>query len=331
MRLIQVFFGLIAVIVAWARGNHKVVLVTGSSTGIGHAVSLDFANQQGMFKVYATMRTPDKASEELRNNENVVVLPLDVTSEDSIKGAVDEIIKQEGRIDIVVNNAGYGLAGTVEQVTVPEIEQLFDVNVFGIVRVLQAVLPHMRKQRSGHVINISSTSGIRGLPGMEFYAGSKFALEGISDAMRYSLAAFNVVITNVNAGIVKTNFTDRFGKGGEKGGLGSRQVEDPTGYLDFVTQRAITSLNERFESKEAVDADTVGMIVVNVAKIGLERRHVVDVPFNVGTNRQSMAILEHLRHHPTGWGGMYTGLLERMPSIKDVPKESSKKSGSDEL
>lgn len=326
----QLLLCLFAVLVAWARGNHKVVLVTGSSTGIGHAVSLDFANQQGMFKVYATMRTPDKASDELRNNENVMVLPLDVTSEDSIKEAVDEIIKQEGRIDIVVNNAGYGMAGTVEHVTVPEMEKLFDVNVFGVVRVLQAVLPHMRKQRSGHVINISSTSGVRGLPGMEFYAGSKFALEGISDAMRYTLAAFNVVVTNVNAGVVKTRFTDRFGKGGEAGGLGSRQVEDPTGYVDFITQRAISSLNERFESKEAVDPDTVGMIVVNVAKIGLERRHVVDVPFNVGTNRQSMAILEHLRHHPTGWGGMYTGLLERMPSIKDVPKEA-KTSGSEEL
>jgi len=296
----------------------SVVLVTGSSTGIGHAIALDFAKQGG-FKVYATMRTPTKASVDLTSHENVEVLPLDVTDEDSIREAVETIIAKEGRIDVLVNNAGYGVAGCLEHVAIDEMEELFDVNVFGVVRVLHEVLPHMRKQRSGHVINISSTSGVRGLPGMEYYAGSKFALEGIMDSMRYSLAAFNVVVSNVNAGVVNTEFNKRFGVGGEAGGLGSRDVDDETGYLDFVTDKAVKDLNRRMTTSEAIDPDAVGMIVVNLAKIGQERRHVTDVPFNIGTSRQSMAILEHLRKHPTGWGGMYTGLLERMPAFSDVP------------
>lgn len=327
MHLLLVIIMTIAL--SFAKTMPKVVLVTGSSTGIGRAVALDFAKYDQQFKVYATMRNPENAVNELAEHSNVVVLPLDVTDESSIEAAVAKVIANEGRIDILVNNAGYGIAGCVESVTIDEMERVFDVNVFGAVRVIQAVLPYMRKKKDGHIINISSTSGIRGLPGMEFYAGSKFALEGITDSMRYTLAAFNIVVSNVNAGVVRTNFADRFGKGGDAGGLGSRPVEDSTGYIDFITQRAVSELERRMESPEAVDADTVGMIVVNLAKMGVERRFPQDVPFNVGTSRQSMAILDHLRKHPTGWGGMYSGLLERMPSITDVP--SKEPSAADEL
>jgi NADP-dependent 3-hydroxy acid dehydrogenase YdfG len=133
---------------------------------------------------------------------NVIVIQLDVTSDDSVTQAVNRILKDDGKIDIVINNAGYGMVGTLETVHIAEAQKMFDVNVWGVVRVLQAVLPSMRQAKRGHVIGISSTSGIRATPANEFYAGSKFALEGISEAMRYSLAAFNISVTNVNPGPV---------------------------------------------------------------------------------------------------------------------------------
>jgi len=296
-----------------------VVLITGCSTGIGASIAIDMGKQE-RFKVYATMRSVEKAPTELKNLENVSIIPLDVTSEESIAIAVREVIEKEGKIDIVVNNAGYGLAGTLEMVSIEEAKKLFDVNVWGVVRVLHAVLPHMRKAKSGHIINISSTSGIRGIAGMEFYTGSKFAIEGISDSMRYSLAEFNIAVTNVNAGPAKTAFTDRFGVT-EMGGMGTRDPQDPTGYLRHVTNTAVESLSKRMSSFEAQKADDVAMIVVNVAKIGLDRAHIEDVPFNIGTSPQSMAILQHIRAFSTGWGGMYSGLLARMPKLSDVPKE----------
>jgi NADP-dependent 3-hydroxy acid dehydrogenase YdfG len=133
---------------------------------------------------------------------NVILIELDVTSDESVSKAIDKILKVDTKIDILVNNAGYGLVGTLETVHIDEAKKMFDVNVWGVVRVLQAVLPSMRKNKRGHVIGVSSTSGIRATPANEFYAGSKFALEGISEAMRYSLAAFNISVTNVNPGPV---------------------------------------------------------------------------------------------------------------------------------
>ena len=134
-----------------------IVLVTGSSSGIGKAIAVAFASESG-FKVYATMRNPEKWDQPKK--DNLVISAMDVTSEDSVNAAVNLVEKMEGRgIDIVVNNAGYGIIGTLETVEVSEAKDLFDVNVWGAVRVLQAVLPGMRKRKKGQVINISSTSG----------------------------------------------------------------------------------------------------------------------------------------------------------------------------
>jgi short-subunit dehydrogenase len=132
-------------------------------------------------------------------------------------------MKEEGRIDMLVNNAGFGLSGYLETVHVDEAKALFEVNVWGVVRMLHATLPHMRKARRGYVINISSTSGMRGIPCFDFYTSSKFALEGMTDSMRYALAPFNISVTNLNAGPVVTKFTDRFGIGSS--------LEDITSFL----------------------------------------------------------------------------------------------------
>ena len=127
--------------------------------------------------------------------------------------------------------------------------------MWGAVRVMQAVLPTMRFHKNGHVINISSTSGIRGIPCMEYYSGSKFALEGIADSLRYSLSVYNIAVTQINAGPVRTKFTDTFGDVG-KGGKGTRPVlHSEDNYLQDLTDKMIASLNRRMESPEAQDSD----------------------------------------------------------------------------
>jgi NADP-dependent 3-hydroxy acid dehydrogenase YdfG len=185
--------------------NRIVIVITGCSTGIGKSAAEELAKNDN-FVVWATMRDTKKST--LPSLPNLKLGNLDVTSEESVNHLIDKITQEEGKIDVLINNAGFGVAGSLELVKIEEAMEVFNVNVWGVVRVLQAVLPHMRKKKSGYVINISSTSGIRGIPCFEFYTGSKFALEGITDSMRYSLYAYNISVTNVNAGPVKTNFVD---------------------------------------------------------------------------------------------------------------------------
>ena len=223
-----------------------VVLITGCSSGIGKAAALAFATSSDhTFIVYATMRNPSKwqLDKEDPLSSRIVIRHMDVVSESSIDTLVDEIIQTHGKIDIVVNNAGYGLAGSLETVTIEEAKDVFEVNVWGVVRLLHKVLPFMRNQRAGHVINISSTSGIRGIPSMDFYTGSKFALEGIMDSLRYSLSLYDVSITNVNAGPVRTSFTDRFGDA-SVGGLGTRKALNGEA-LEAYALKAVNSLKDR--------------------------------------------------------------------------------------
>lgn len=176
------------------------VLITGCSSGIGLSTALEFAKNP-KFKVWASMRDTS-AWKDVPIPKNVVLISLDVTSDESVTSAVSKILQVDTKIDILVNNAGYGMVGTLETVHIEEAKKMFDVNVWGVVRVLQAVLPSMRKRMRGHVIGVSSTSGIRATPANDFYVGSKFALEGISEAMRYSLAAFNISVTSVIPGPV---------------------------------------------------------------------------------------------------------------------------------
>lgn len=298
----------------------EVVLITGCSSGIGRATALEFArktdkNGDKKFKVWATMRNTT-AWEGQAVPQNVVLLPMDVTSDESVLKAVENILSVDRRIDILVNNAGYGLVGPLETVHISEAKDMFDVNVWGVVRVLQTVLPSMRNARKGHVISISSTSGIRATPANEFYAGSKFALEGITEAMRYTLAAFNISVTNVNPGPVRTEFTNRYGNP-DAGGRGTRKVQDKTGYLNVAADNAVSRLKSRMSSLEAQTSDEVARVVVNVAYIGMEARKITDVPFSVGSNQKTQATINQVRKNPTGWGGVYTDMLLTQPSLDD--------------
>lgn len=292
----------------------EVVLITGCSSGIGKAAAIAFA-EHGDFIVYATMRSTSQwKADELPASlsETLHIRQLDVTSPESIRAVVDEVLTVEGRIDVVINNAGYGIAGCLEVVSVEEAKRVFEVNVWGVVNVLQAVLPSMRSKSRGHVINISSTSGIRGIPCFEFYTGSKFALEGITDSMRYSLSLYNISVTNVNAGPVRTSFTDRFGDA-SMGGKGTRRAEEDE-LLQAYTDKMVRNLNERMSGSEVQSAEDIGRLLVELALLRRDARSIEEVPFNLATSPSSQKVLELTRVNPRGWGGIYSSILDSVPS-----------------
>ena len=178
----------------------KVVLITGCSTGIGRDLAMQLANSG--YTVVATARKV----ETMDDLKVALKLPLDVTQEDSINRAVEQAIQRFGRIDVLVNNAGYALRGAIEEVPVDQVQKMFDVNVFGVMRMIQAVIPHMRQQKAGRIINISSISGKLVTPANGAYSATKFALEALSDALRLELAPFGIPVVLVEPGSIKTQF-----------------------------------------------------------------------------------------------------------------------------
>ena len=186
----------------------KVALVTGSSSGIGLETSLALAKDG--YRTFASMRDTGKAIElqEAAKKENlsIDVIELDVDKEDSIMSAVKKVMSEASRIDVLVNNAGYGQFGCTEDVPIEDFRKQFETNFFSIVRIIQEVAPIMRKQGSGVIVNISSVVGRMGLPGSPAYISTKFALEGFSECLRYELGQFGVKTTIIEPGVIKTNF-----------------------------------------------------------------------------------------------------------------------------
>ena len=186
----------------------KVAIVTGTSSGIGFETVLALA-KEGYF-TYATMRDTTKSGKikEIAQKENlkINVLELDVDDENSVKAAIAHILEQKQRIDILVNNAGWGLWGCVEDVSVDEFKEQFETNFFSIIRLIQEVAPTMRKQGSGTIVNVSSVVGRIGFPASPAYISSKFALEGLSESLRFELAPFGVDVIIIEPGVIKTNF-----------------------------------------------------------------------------------------------------------------------------
>ncbi|MBT5993416.1 MAG: SDR family oxidoreductase [Thaumarchaeota archaeon] len=188
----------------------KVALVTGSSSGIGYETSLSLA-REGYF-TYATMRNLEKADiiKKIAEEENLPlkVIKLDVDDENSIENALKTIIDEKQRIDVLVNNAGYGIWGTAEDVSIKEFKEQFETNFFSVVRMIQKVAPIMREQGSGNIVNISSIAGRIGFPVSTAYISSKFAIEGLSESLRYELGPFGVNVIIIEPGVIKTNFFD---------------------------------------------------------------------------------------------------------------------------
>ena len=239
----------------------KVILITGTSTGLGVATAVQAA--QAGHTVYATMRntqkrgTLDAAAQVAGVSLNV--LQLDVQDTGSVNAAVDTVIAEQGRIDVLINNAGMGYVRSLEQAEETDIQKILDINYTGVTRCIKAVMPHMRKARAGHVINISSVGGLVGQPFNEIYCGAKFAVEGLTEAMAsYITPAFGIHFTAVEPGGIASEFANTV----------LEQVEQTGGMLEDeylpILQKYITGSQNRQETGIYQTADEVAAIVMKV-------------------------------------------------------------------
>src|ERR671913_655869 len=186
----------------------RVAVVTGSSSGIGFETSMMLARNG--FQTYATMRDPEKGEniKSIATKENlpIHIEQLDVTDNKSVTNAIQAIVSKANSIDVLVNNAGYALTGAFEDLAIEEIKAQYETNLFGLIRTTQAVLPIMRKQKSGTIVNISSGAGRFGYPVGSAYVSTKFAVEGLSESMAYELEPFGIKTVIIEPGMIKTNF-----------------------------------------------------------------------------------------------------------------------------
>ena len=237
----------------------KVWFVTGTSSGIGTGIAR--AALKAGDRVVATARNLDKAHRALNDvaGENLVVVQSDVTSEEQTRAAVAEALARFGRIDVAVNNAGYCLLGNFEESTLSEIEAQFATNFYGVVHVMRAVLPAMRKQRSGHIINIGSAAGVIGLRHCGAYSATKFAIEGLALSVGIEVEPFGINITTVEPGAFRTDLLDsqnvRYVR---KGGIEDYDAEG--------TSEAVWSA---FAGTQPGDPDRLGAAVVKIAAMAI--------------------------------------------------------------
>jgi NAD(P)-dependent dehydrogenase (short-subunit alcohol dehydrogenase family) len=237
--------------------DQKVAVITGSSSGIGLESTLVLARNG--YITYATMRSPEKDTsiKEAVQNESlpIRVVQLDVTDDTSVKNAIDHIISEAGRIDVLVNNAGYSLGGALEDLSMEEIKSQYETNLFGLIRVTQAVLPTMRKQRSGRILNISSGAGIFGFPVHSAYVSTKFAVEGLSESIAYELEPFGIKVILIEPGFVRTNFIRAM--------VVAKKAQDPASPYSELMQKLMANASEL--AKNASDADFVANIILDAA------------------------------------------------------------------
>ena len=192
------------------ESTHRVAVITGSSTGIGFETSLMLA-RNGYF-TYATMRDIQKSKEieRIAQQESlpIRIVEMDVDNDNSVKMTIEKIISERNRIDILVNNAGYGLFEALEDLPMEEIKRQYETNVFGVIRVSQNVLPIMRSQRDGIIVNISSVSGLAGIPSQSVYVSTKFALEGLSESLSFEVETYGIKIILIEPGVINTGFVE---------------------------------------------------------------------------------------------------------------------------
>ena len=209
--------------------KQKVAIVTGSSSGIGYATVLRLA-RSGYF-TFATMRNPAKGTDLIkiaeRENLPLLVEQMDVANIESIKKFMERMRQSTGRIDVLVNNAGYVLAGALEDISAEEIRKQFDTNLLGVIQVTQMALPFMRAQRSGIIINMGSLMGRLALPGASAYVATKFAMEGMFESLAYEVAPFGIRVVIVEPGPVKTRASDNTV-------VGQGALEEDSPYLSML-------------------------------------------------------------------------------------------------
>ena len=238
----------------------KTVLITGASTGFGKATAEYFAARD--WNVVATMRNPD-AGQALAALPGVLVTCLDVEDRASIDSAIREGIEHFGAIDAVVNNAGFGLFGVFEGTSREKIQQQFDVNVFGVMDVIRALLTHFRARRSGTIVNVSSGAGVFGLPMISLYNASKFALEGFSESLSYELASQGIAVKIVEpGGVLDTGF-------GHRSASEAGQLALPAGYEDFAA--ATARVFEGLRDKRLATSQDVAKVIFDATTDGTDR------------------------------------------------------------
>lgn len=233
--------------------NSKVVLVTGVSSGIGRATAERFAKQGCI--VFGTVRSIQKA----QAIPGVELVEMDVRDETSVQQAVQRVVAQAGRIDVLVNNAGGTLVGAVEETSIAEAQALFDTNVFGALRTSQAVLPHMRQQRSGRIINVSSVLGFLPAPYMGLYSATKHAIEGLSETLDHEVRNFGVRVVLVEPSFTKTNLD-----------LNAPQSADRISAYDADRERVSGAIVRSVQ--KAPGPDTVAATIVDAASSGWAMR-----------------------------------------------------------
>ena len=227
--------------------NQKVAIVTGSSSGIGLDASISLARNG--FLTYATLRNLDKSpivkAAAEKEKLPIKIVQMDVTDDRSVSKAIQTIMSETSRIDVLVNNAGYGLIGAFEDLSIDEIKNLYETNIFGLIRATQAVLPVMRRQKSGIIVNMSSGAGLFGYPGGSAYVSTKFAVEGLSESISYELGQFGIKVVLIEPGFIKTNFVNAMAI--------AKKAKDPSSPYSQMMQRIQANSSEMAKNGSSVD------------------------------------------------------------------------------
>jgi len=236
-------------------GKKKVALVTGSSSGMGFTTAVMLA--RAGIHTYASMRNLKKSKTitDLANKENLPlqVIQLDVNDDKSVKDAIAKIVTEKDRIDVLVNNAGYGLFGSIEDVSIEEMKAQFETNFFGVMRVTQLVLPIMRKQKSGTIVNVSSVGGRISLPVLSAYNSTKFALEGLSESMSYELEPFGIKVVIIEPGVIRTNIMNS--------SIFAKKAQDPKSPYFSLIQKVESNFKSMIENKSSPPEEVAKVIL----------------------------------------------------------------------
>jgi NAD(P)-dependent dehydrogenase (short-subunit alcohol dehydrogenase family) len=236
-------------------GKKKVALVTGSSSGMGFTTAVMLA--RAGIHTYASMRNLKKSKTitDLADKENLSlqVIQLDVNDDKSVKDAIAKIVTEKERIDVLVNNAGYGLFGSIEDVSIEEMKAQFETNFFGVMRVTQLVLPIMRKQKSGTIVNVSSVGGRISLPVLSAYNSTKFALEGLSESMSYELEPFGIKVVIIEPGVIRTNIMNS--------SIFAKKAQDPKSPYFSLIQKVESNFKSMMENKSSPPEEVAKVIL----------------------------------------------------------------------
>lgn len=231
--------------------NKQTILITGASSGIGKTTAKYFAERG--WSVAATMRTPEKETE-LKELNNVKLYQLDVTNDDSIAKTINSVIKDFGKIDVLLNNAGYGAVGVFEKATREQIQKQFDTNVFGVMNVTRQILPYFRARKGGTIINVSSMGGRLTFPLYSVYHATKWALEGWAESLQFEVRQFGIKIKNIEPGAIKTDFMTR-----------SMDIFKKEELKDYDRYEEITTQNTEESYKSAPDSLVVAKTIFKAA------------------------------------------------------------------